>query len=188
MKRFTVSAIYIFFGLFLSQGALASIYRITFNYGADTGGSAGLTGFMEINTSLDTGNERSNDNIVIDPFPNWITTLSLTYDPTPLNPGSGDEVTKDQTTMDYIRWDLKAGQTFDINSDFVPQFDSFGFQSVALDGSFSIGANSMNQNYVANNAGSEFPLNSTATTPGGLPLLGIGTLIYYYKKLKTNKS
>ena len=35
--------------------------------------------------------------------------------------------------------------------------------------------------------GSEFPLQSTATTPGGLPFLGLGALAFYYKKLKKNK-
>ena len=173
-----------FIALQSTLSANAGIYRIDFNYGEDQGGSGGLTGFMTINTALDTNNDRSTDSVVLDPIPNWVTAISLTFDPTPGSPSSGDEVTKTKNTFDYMKWDLNTGVTFNLLNDFEPQFNSFGFQSTALDGTFSIGSNSKTQNYVAGSAGNEFPLESTATTPGGLPLLGLGALIFYYKKLK----
>ena len=139
-----------------------------------------------INTPLDTSNERNTS--FSGDIPNWITSISLTYDPTPNNSSSGDEVTT--TSFDRITWTLSSNGSFDVTADFMDlngdsdtsdaQFTQFGFhrfdppsfgyeQEVALR---------------QQTRGGEFPLNSTTTTPGGLPLLGLGALAFYYKKLK----
>ena len=183
------------FGLFLSSPSYANIYRIDLAYGDDPDPSenAGLSGFFVINTTLDTNNDRftSLGSVTV---PNWITQISLTYDPTPLNPSSGDEVTT--TQFDRVVWTLSNPPNFNLQADFMDlngdgntsdaQFTHFGFvqQNDLEIPSFAYLANTPLDQHTR---GGEFPLESTATTPGGLPLLGFGVLAYYYKRLKSNK-
>ena len=170
-------------GTICSQSVNAGIYKINFTYGSDPdpGETGGLSGFMVIDTSLDPGNQRSTD-LVVTTVPDWITQISLTYDPTPLNSSSGDEVTKTRSTFSHVRWDLVSSGSFDIITDFEPQFSAFGFISDPSDGTYSISPNSKTQQELP--SFTEYPLASTATTPGELPLLGLGALYFYYKKLK----
>ena len=191
MKIFSKLPLLFFLGIASIPGAFANIYRIDLNYGSDPDPTenAGLSGFMIINTALDTGGQRNTSlgNVAI---PNWITSISLTYDPTPNSPSSGDEETT--TSFDRITWTLSNPPNFDITADFMdldgnagtddPQFSQLGF--LRFTGTPSFGY----ENEVAlrqQTRGGEFPLQSTTTTPGGLPLLGLGTLAFYYKKLKT---
>jgi len=173
----------------------ANIYRVDLTYGADPDPSetAGLSGFFMINTALDTNNDRftSLGSVTV---PNWITQISLTYDPTPLNSSSGDEVTT--TQFDRVVWTLSNPPNFNLQADFMDlngdgntsdaQFTHFGFvqQNDIEIPSFAYLANTPLDQHTR---GGEFPLESTATTPGGLPLLGFGVLAYYYKRLKLNK-
>lgn len=181
-----------------ASSARALIYRIDFTYGSDLSSeNAGLSGFIRIDTSLDTSNNMTTDNpggySSAGALPSWITEASLTYDPTPLNPGSGDEVVRTRNTFRLVKWDLKTDGSFDVTSDFVPQMDGFGLVSTDSDNSYTIGNSTFKQNYVGvnpstgNSSESEFLLQSTATTPGELPILGFGALIYYFRKLKNNK-
>ena len=195
MKKYLKSLIVASFAL-ASTSANAGIYRIDFTYGNDLSTeNAGLDGFIYIDTSLDTGNQLTTDNQSgysdgSGGLPDWVTYASLTYDPTPLNVNSGDEITKTTNTFRLVKWDLKVDGTFNIANDFVGQMDGFGLVSTDIDNSFTIGNGSFKQNYVGvnpstgSNSESEFLLASTQTTPGELPLLGFGALIYYYKKLK----
>ena len=50
-----------------------------------------------------------------------------------------------------------------------------------IDGDNSFATGGLIQNYTALGAGNEFPLNSTTTTPGGLPFLGLGALLFTIK-------
>ena len=71
----------------------------------------------------------------------WVTGVSLTYDPTPGNPSSGDEgiTTKDATL--HLTWNLANANSFDISADFMdldgnpgtndPQFSAFGFSKLS---------------------------------------------------------
>ena len=178
----------------------ARIYRIDLSYGNDLSqDGAGLTGFFEINSALDTDNEMTTDKpagwTLNDDFsgglPAWVTAVELTFDPTPLNTSNGDEVVTTRSGFQAIRWDLKTDGVFDLNDDFVIQMDGLGFVSTLGNGNFSIGTSSFQQNYdgfntvLSRNSQSEFVLNATSTTPGELPLLGFGALIFYYKKLKS---
>ena len=178
----------------------ANIYKIDLSYGTDLGGdNAGLSGFMYIDTSLDTGNQLTTDNPSgytdgSGGLPDWVTAVQLTFDPTPLNAGNGDEVVSTRSAFQAIRWDLKTDGSFNIANDFVGQMDGMGFVSTIADGNYSIGTNTFEQDFqgfntVLNRASrSEFALASTTTTPGELPLLGFGALIYYYKKIKDKNS
>ena len=105
-----------------------------------------------------------------------MTGISLTFT------NSGGTATTTNSGFDRMRWDLKTGTAgnFDITSNFVTQMDSFGF--ITTDLNYIVGANSFEQQEIA--SGTEFPLNSTATTPGGLPFLGLGALFIYYKKFQ----
>ena len=186
--------------LFNASDLRANIYRIDFSYGSDLGGdNAGLAGFMYIDSSLDTGNQLTTDNPAgytdgSGGLPDWITAVQLTFDPTPLNTGNGDEIVKTRSTFRLVRWDLKTDGSFDVTSDFVPQMNGFGFVSTDADSSYGIGQFTLEQDFqgfntVLNRASrSEFALESTTTTPGELPLLGFGALIYYYKKIKNKNS
>ena len=184
MKRFCKLALISIFATFSSSPVFANIYRIDFNYGADTGGSGGLEGFMVIDTSLDTGNQMTAGSAEVDfytPIPNWITQISLTFDPDD-DSSTNNSVTKTRNDFRKVNWDLSTPGTFNIMTRFDQQFTSFGFQTVDGDDTFNTGG--LVQQYTAGGAGNEFPLNSTATTPGGLPLLGLGALFYYYRKIK----
>ena len=76
--------------------------------------------------------------------------------------------------------------------------NGFGLVSTDTDNSFTIGNGSFKQNYVGvnllllidgnqQNSESEFLLTSTATTPGELPILGLGAL-FLLKNLKIKLS
>ena len=86
---------------FTSSPVFASIYRIDLNYGADQGQGVGeflgvqgsLEGFMIIDASLDTGGEMQSAVTHFQPIPNWITQISLTFDPDN-NAGTSNSVTK----------------------------------------------------------------------------------------------
>ena len=161
---------------------MANVYRIDFQYGADTGGSGGLTGFMVIDTSLDTGDQRQTSTTHFTPIPNWITQISLTFDPDNDN-STNNSVNRTRNDFRKVNWELSGGaNSFDIMQRFDQQFTSFGFTTLDGDDAFNTGG--LIQQYTLGGAGNEFPLDSTATTPGGLPLLGLGALFYYYRKLK----
>ena len=184
LKRSVKLALISLFAAFSSSPLLANVYRIDFQYGADTGGSGGLDGFMVLDLSLDTGNERNSPgNTHFTPIPNWITQISLTFDPDD-DDSTNNSVTKTRSDFRKVNWNL-GGSTFDVNQSFSTQFTSFGFTTNDGDDTFNTGG--LVQQYTAGGAGNEFPLDSTATTPGGLPFLGLGALFYYYRKLK-NKS
>ena len=185
---------------FTATDLRANIYRINLSYGNDlSADGAGLTGYFLINPSLDTDNELTTDNpsgwTLFDNgtggLPTWITAVELTFDPTPLDTTNGDEVVSTKSSFQAIRWDLKTDGVFDYTNDFVGQMDGLGFVSTLGDGKYSIGTGSFQQNYdgfntvLSRNSQSEFVLNSTTTTPGELPLLGFGALIFYFKKLKS---
>ena len=204
MKKYLKSLIVASFAL-ASTSANAAIYRIDFTYGNDLSSeNAGLEGFIYINSNLDTGNQLTTDNPSgysngSGGLPAWLTFASLTYDPTPSQVNSGDEITKTTNTFRLVKWDLKVDGTFNIANDFVPQMNGFGLVSTDADNSFTIGNGSFKQNYVGKNPAlplidsqqqnseSEFLLASTTTTPGELPILGLGALVYYYKKFKNKK-
>ena len=142
---------------------------------------------MILNIDNDTNDDRLTS--FAGDIPNWMTTISLTYDPTPGNPSSGDEVTS--TDFDRITWTLSNEGSFNVSADFMDlngdsntsdaQFTQFGFHRF---GSPSFGYE-LEKAFAQQTRGGEFPLNSTATTPGGLPFLGLGALFFYYKKLKS---
>ena len=135
---------------------------------------------MGINTALDTGNQMQADNTLC-PNPDWITEISLTFDPDN-DDSTNNSVTKTKSDFRKINWDLSGGAgSFNIKNNFVGQFTSFGFNK---DGDDTFSTGGMVQQYTAGGAGNEFPLNSTATTPGGLPFLGLAALLFYYKKMK----
>ena len=176
MKLFTKLALLTSLSLVGTSPLNANLYRIDFNYGASTDGQAGtLSGFFTLNTALDTGNQIQTDAGLID-IPNWVTGISLTFT------DSGGNATTTTSGFDRMRWDLKTGRAgnVDITADLVGQMDSFGF--ITTDLNYIVGANSFEQQEIA--SGTEFPLNSTATTPGGLPFLGLGALFIYYKKFQ----
>ena len=189
MKRFTKLALISTFAVLSTAPVSANIYRVDLTYGSDPDPSenAGLSGFLIINTALDTGNDRNSS--FAGSVPNWIPTVSITYDPTPGSPSSGDEVTT--TSFDRITWTLSNEGSFDVSADFMDlngdsntsdkQFSQFGFHAF---GSPSFGYELENA-LAQQTRGGEFPLSSTATTPGGLPILGLGALFFYYKKLKS---
>lgn len=175
-------------GLFLSPPVFANLYRIDLTYSADDDGEPGaLSGFFTINTALDTSNERFTSLGVV-AVPNWITSISLTFDPD-ATPGNGNEVTT--TSFDRIVWNLSNNGSFDVSADFMDlngdgntsdaQFSRFGFWRFE-DPAYFVGTTEPLEQQTG---GSEFPLQSTATTPGGLPILGLGALAYYYKKIKS---
>ena len=191
------------FLVFNAPSLRANIYRIDFRYGSDIGvdlggDNAGLTGFMVVNTALDSNNDLTTDNpggyTDSGGLPAWITAVELTFDPTPLDPTNGDEVVSSRSAFLAIRWDLKVDGQFDITQDFVPQMDGMGFVSTISDGNYSIGPSTFEQDFQGENtvlgraSRSEFALSDTTTTPGELPLLGFGALVYYYKKLKNKSS
>lgn len=159
---------------FFVEKTFAAVYRIDLNYADDTDDGGTLNGFFEINTTLDTNNDRLTDlNKVV--IPNWITAIDLTVTE------SGVTTNKTLTDFSHVKWNLKPGNVnnFNINNDFVGQMDGFGFQS--SDDSFFVGNDTFIQQF-GNEL--EFTLNSTSSTPGEIPLLGFGALLIYYKKFK----
>ena len=168
---------------------LANIYRVDFNYDVDDDGESGeLSGFMTLNLGLGDGlNQIQQDLGVTSGIPDWITSISLTYDPDPDT--LGDETTT--TSFAAINWDLNQNSLnkgFDVTSNFVPQMEGFGFFT-EFGGDYFISTDvesgaTFDQQHSPSS--SEFPLISTATTPGGLPLLGLAALAIYYKKIKSN--
>ena len=182
-KLFKLSLISLF-GLFTCSSVNANVYRIDLNYGSDLGASGSSDGFIVIDTTETNASQIQQDVGNITPVPDWITSISLTYDPTPGNPASGDEVTKNRSTFRLVKWNLKTGVagSFNLNNDWVGQMDGFGFVSTDADSTYGI----TNDSFIQNHLGSlsEFALESTTTTPGGLPLLGLGALAFYYKKIK----
>ena len=168
------------------QSVKANLYRIDFTYGQDLSStdSGGLDGFMVINTADSGYSSGSNADVAgYSPVPSWIQEIQLNYDPTPLSPESGDEVAGFTSDFSSVFWDLKEDRVgnFDISLDFTEQFDQFGF---GTDFPQTFVAGGMKQQYVAGGSQSEFLLESTETTPGELPLLGLATLLIYFKKLK----
>lgn len=162
---------------FQVDSVFANAYRINLNYSDDTDDGGTLSGFFEINTSLDTGNEIQSDLGKIS-IPNWITAIDLTA------VESGVSTNKTLSDFSHVKWNLKTANinNFDITSDFVAQMDGFGFQST--DDAFFVGNDTFIQQFGSE---LEFALNSTTSTPGEIPLLGLGALLMYYKKIK-NKS
>tara|TARA_B100000242_G_scaffold293399_1_gene271390 strand:+ start:1879 stop:2436 length:558 start_codon:yes stop_codon:yes gene_type:complete len=182
LKIFSKLPIIVFLGLANVPGALANIYRVDFTYGsAVEGQNATLSGFMVVNTSLGSYASESQSDLGFVDLPNWITDVSLTFQES----GQAAQTTSGTGNFDKLVWNLKPGSigSFDLNADFDTQFDGFGFRGSNND--YAISTTSKEQQHLDSNA--EFPLQSTATTPGGLPLLGLGALAFYYKKFK-NKS
>lgn len=172
----------IFLGLTNIPGAFANIYRIDFTYGTPVEGqSATLTGFMTVDSTIGNYATDIQTDLGFVDLPDWITDVSLTFQAA----GQSAVTTSGTSNFDKLVWNLKAGSvgSFDINTDFDDQFDGFGFRGTNND--YAIATTSKEQQHLASNA--EFPLSSTATTPGGLPFLGLGALAFYYKRLK-NKS
>ena len=98
----------------------ANIYRIDFTYGLDQGAGAtgsefegvqgSLDGFMVIDISLDTGNQSHGILLGILPIisANWITQISLTFDPEII--WSSNSVTKTRNDFRKVNWDLIRGK------------------------------------------------------------------------------
>lgn len=163
----------------LNGDVYASLYRITFNYGPDDDGETGiLTGFMDLDLSQGSGSTQIQQDLGIIDIPSWITNISLTFDPD--NGGA----TRTTTTFASVNWDLKTTSigSFDVTSDFVNQMDGFGFFS-SPGGDYFIANSGFVQQEIPSNT--EFPMETTTTTPGGLPFLGLGVLALYYTKLKS---
>ena len=116
-------------------------------------------------------------------FLTWISHASITFTP---DTGTAETRTLSGTgAIVDLRWEPTSG--FDPNSEFVAQFDAFNFGN---GGNFSTSPN-MIQQYFYHGEGAEFLLQSPASmqqTPGPLPFLGLGTFIYYFRKLKNKKS
>ena len=176
-------------GLVGTQPTFGALYRIDLTYSADDDGEPGaLSGFIMINTALDTNDDRFTS-LGVTSVPNWITTISLTFDQDS-TPGNGNEVTT--TSFDRIVWNLSSNGSFDINANFMDlngdgntsdaQFSRFGFFKDNAPAYFVGTEEPLEQQ----TGGSEFPFQSTAT-PGGLPILGLGALAYYYRKFKSSK-
>ena len=160
-----------------AAGANALVYRIILDYDPDIDDGGTLSGFFDINTTL-AGDAIQSDGAGFAgkiAIPNWITAIDLTV--------VEDGVSTNKTLNDFsfVKWNLTTAATgnFDITADFEPQFDGFGFQS--SDDMFFLGNDTKIQQ-VGNEL--EFTLASTTTTPGEIPLLGLGVLVFYYKKLK----
>ena len=180
MKILSKLPIIFFLGLTNTQSTLANVYRVDFTFGGPTqGGGASLQGFMTIDNRLGNYATDSQSDLGFTDIPDWITGVSLTYNPG----GGGSAVTT--TSFDKVIWNLKPGNVnnFDLYGNFTDQFDGFGFRGANND--YASGNTDLLQQHL--NSEDEFPFNSTTTTPGGLPFLGLGALAFYYKKLK-NKS
>ena len=166
-------------GLINSSQVSASLYKVSFTYGDPVEGqNATLSGFMVIDTSIEGYSTQSQQDLGFVAVPNWITSVSMTFQAS----GSPAETTTD---FDRVVWNLKTANVgnFDLfGNNIQSQFDGFGFRGTNND--YAIATNSTEQQHLASNA--EFPLSSTATTPGGLPFLGLGALYFYIKELKIN--
>ncbi len=171
--RFTLFAI-LALSTFQVDSVSAAVYRISLDYDDDTDDGGTLTGFFEINSSLDTSGEIQQDLGKIT-IPNWITAIDLTVTE------SGVSTNKTLSDFSHVKWNLATGSigSFDLNANFKPQMDGFGFQS--SDDAFFVGNNTFIQQF-GNEL--EFTLNQTTSTPGEIPLLGFGALLMYYKKIK----
>ena len=182
MKKFFKLPLIIFLGLSSIPSAIANVYRIDFTYGSPVEGqNATLSGFMVVDSTIGNYASDIQTDLGFVDLPSWITDVSLTFQAA----GSDAVTTSGTSNFDKLVWNLKAGSvgSFNINNDFDDQFDGFGFRGTNND--YAISTSSKEQQHLDSNA--EFPLSSTATTPGGLPFLALGTLAFYYKKLKKNK-
>ncbi len=160
----------------------ASLFRVDFTYGAPIEGqNATLSGFMVVDTLASGYATDIQTDLGFTDLPGWINNVSLTFTAA----GSDPVTTSGAGNFDKLVWNLKGSSigSFDINSDFEGQFDGFGFRST--DNVYAIATSNKDQQHLPSLA--EFPLSSTATTPGGLPFLGLGALALYYKKLNNKK-
>ena len=160
----------------------AAIYRIDLTYDSDTdGGPGSLSGFIEINSNLLDGTENNtNTSTVFNTVPDWISTVELTISGrTGLEAAANGLYTK--SDFDRMAFTIKDdGNDFNLSTNFKTQMVRFGFDT--SDGIFGLPSTIAPFDQEA--AGGEFPLTSSTTTPGELPLLGLGTLIYYSRKFK----
>ena len=145
-----------------------------------------LSGFITIDTSQVGGDntyQSGNGGIDLTTIPAWITHASITF-----TPDSGTAETRTLTSagnINAIKWEPTSG--FDPNTEFVSQFTAFGFGN---GGNFSTSPNRVQQ-FFHDGEGGEFLLSTPASmqkSPSPLPFLGLGTFIYYFRKLKNKKS
>ena len=85
-----------------------------------------------------------------------------------------------KSDIDTVVWNLASGRAnnVDLWSDLEPQLTGFGFSNET---SMFVFSNSKVQQF-GNEV--EFTLADTSSTPGELPILGLGALLAYYKKFK----
>ena len=181
--RFTAAKFLILSSLALNiSTANAALYTITFTYGSDTDAGPGtLTGSIDIDSTLLDGTE---NNIIVDSrfnsVPNWITAINLTLSGRTGN-DAGANGTYTKTDIDRMAWTIVDNSIdFDPSLNFKNQMVRFGFDTT----NGRLGLPSVDNPFDQEAGGGEFPLQSSVTTPGELPILGLGALIYYFKKLK----
>lgn len=165
----------------LSASAVnANIYRINLTFvDQDTPTTGTLTGFIVIDESLFDGTEnRTSGNSIA--MPNWMTHASLTISPT----GGGSDITVN--SFDRLDWNVGTGVDFTATTNLLSsQVTRFGLSDF---GDFKGSATSapLIQQYHQG----EFLLSAASApiaAPGPLPLLGLGTFAWYFKKFNKKK-
>ena len=162
--------------------ANSALYTINLTYGSDTDlGPGVLSGYIEIDSTLLDGTENNtNTGTNFNSIPDWVTAVQLTLTGRTGNDAGANGV---YTKNDF---DRMAFAILDNSTDFNPdvnfkdQMARFGFDTA--NGRF--GLPSVDNPFDQEAGGGEFPLQSSSTTPGELPILGLGALIYYFKKFK----
>ena len=156
--------------------ANANIFRIDLTFtDQDTPPTGTLSGFIVIDETLFDGQQnRTSGNSI--PMPDWISQASLTLEPA----GGGSNVTV--TSFGRLDWNVGSGVNYDASSNFLSQITRFGLRDF---GDFN--GSSTSSPLVQQYDEGEFLLSSASApeaAPGPLPILGLLTFAWYFRKFK----